>query len=103
MRAFMWGRMREWLTRGCISDSSTLEQDLVSPGYRHNRRDQLLLEEKEKMKARGVASPDEGDALALTFAIDVETEHIRKQRQEPRQLFEGRDIAPATDGLGWMD
>jgi hypothetical protein len=30
-----------------------------------------VLEKKEHMKARGLASPDDGDALALTFAHPV--------------------------------
>ena len=30
-----------------------------------------LLEKKEKMKKRGIRSPDGGDALALTFAEPV--------------------------------
>jgi hypothetical protein len=33
---------------------------------------EILLEKKEHMKERGPASPDYGDALALTFAEDVE-------------------------------
>jgi hypothetical protein len=31
-------------------------------------RDAIILEKKEDMKRRGLASPDDGDALALTFA-----------------------------------
>jgi hypothetical protein len=31
-------------------------------------RDAIILENKEDMKRRGLASPDDGDALALTFA-----------------------------------
>jgi hypothetical protein len=30
-----------------------------------------VLEKKEHMKARGLASPDDGDALALTFAHPI--------------------------------
>jgi hypothetical protein len=68
MRAFMWGRMRDWLKLGAIDPSPALEMDLTGPGYRHDKRDRLLLESKEEMKKRGVDSPDDGDALALTFA-----------------------------------
>jgi hypothetical protein len=68
----MWGQLRDWVTRGgAIDRSSKLEQDLVGPGYRHDKRDRLLLEAKEDMKKRGLASPDDGDALALTFAMRV--------------------------------
>jgi hypothetical protein len=71
MRAYMWGRMREWLVHGAIDKSARLEMDLVGPGYTHDKRDRIVLEAKEKMKARGVDSPDDGDALAMTFAMPV--------------------------------
>jgi hypothetical protein len=34
-------------------------------------RDAIILEKKEDMKRRGLASPDLADALALTFAYPV--------------------------------
>jgi hypothetical protein len=71
MRAYMWGKMRDWLTVGAIDTSARLEQDLTAPGYTHDKRDRVVLESKEHMKARGVDSPDDGDALAMTFALSV--------------------------------
>jgi len=71
MRAFMWGQMRDWLSRGCIPADARLETDLTGPGYQHDKRDRLVLEAKEHMKARGLDSPDDGDALGLTFAAKV--------------------------------
>lgn len=68
MRAFIWGRMRDWLATGAIDTTPDLEMDLTGPGYFHDKRDRLMLESKEAMKKRGLASPDDGDALALTFA-----------------------------------
>lgn len=68
MRAYMWGRMRDWLERGAIPKLAVLETDLTGPGYKHDKRDRLLLESKESMQDRGLASPDHGDALAMTFA-----------------------------------
>ncbi len=68
MRAYMWGRMRDWLSRGAIDKAPRLESDLTGPGYHHDKRDRVVLESKEDMKKRGVDSPDDGDALALTFA-----------------------------------
>jgi hypothetical protein len=73
MRAFMWGKGRDWLrNRGAIDDAPVLETDLTGPGYFHDRQDRVVLESKEKMKARSLASPDDGDALMLTFAAPVE-------------------------------
>ena len=68
MRAFMWGRLRDWLRHGAIDALADLETDLTGPSYFHDKRDRLVLESKEDMKKRGLDSPDDGDALALTFA-----------------------------------
>jgi hypothetical protein len=78
MRAYMWGRMRNWLLRGSIPKNTQLEQDLVGPGYKHDKQERLILESKDDMKKRGLASPDYADALALTFAQPVA--HIMRQK-----------------------
>ena len=36
----------------------------TGPGYHHDKSDRLVLESKEDMERRGLASPDDGDALA---------------------------------------
>jgi hypothetical protein len=68
MRAFIWSKLRDWLPRGAIDADPRLEMDLTGPGYFHDKQDRLVLESKEQMKKRGVDSPDDADALALTFA-----------------------------------
>lgn len=78
MRAYMWGKLRDWLARGAISDDARLAQELTCPGYTHDKSDRLVLEAKEKIKARGEASPDNADALALTFAAPVGSRAVRK-------------------------
>jgi hypothetical protein len=71
-RTYMWAQMREWLGGGCIDAHMELRTDLTAPEYRFmSGSDKLRLETKEELKARGFASPDHGDALALTFAIKV--------------------------------
>ena len=67
-RVEIWHRMREWLGYGCIDDDNILRDDLIGPEYDFDSKDKLLLESKDHMEARGLASPDDGDALALTFA-----------------------------------
>ena len=71
MRAFMWGRMKEWLLTGAIDKDTALETDLSAPGYMLDNRVRVRLESKKDMKKRGVDSPDDGDALSLTFAQTV--------------------------------
>ncbi len=73
-RAEMWGRMKEWLRTGVLPDTQAgaeLRADLTGVEYGYNVRDELLLESKDSLKARGLASPDLADALALTFAHPV--------------------------------
>jgi hypothetical protein len=72
VRAYMWRMMRDWLRDGgAIEDDHDLASDLVGVEYGFNHRNQLQLEKKEDMKRRGLASPDKGDALALSFAQPV--------------------------------
>jgi hypothetical protein len=70
-RAEMWTNMRAWLERGAIPDEQVVEDDLTGVEYGYNADQAVLLEKKEHMLARGLASPDDADALALTFAEPV--------------------------------
>jgi hypothetical protein len=72
MRAYMWNLCKEWLLHGAITaDDGKLALDLGSPGAYIRPNGQLVIESKESMQKRGLASPDDGDALALTFAQPV--------------------------------
>jgi hypothetical protein len=71
-RAECWSLMRDWLKAGAeIPDDGELEVDLCSPEYGFSSKNQVQLERKEDMKSRGLASPDLGDALAMTFGLRV--------------------------------
>lgn len=70
-RASMWVDMREWLVMGAIANDADLETDLTGTEYGYTADGAILLEKKEHMKARGLSSPDRGDALALTFAYQI--------------------------------
>lgn len=78
MRAYMWGKeLKEWLAKGAIDpNDQKLEKDLVAPGFHRKVGGDgaLVLESKDEMKRRGQPSPDDGDALALTFARPVKPE-----------------------------
>lgn len=69
-RAEMWFEMGKWLKEGgAIPVDDELEEELTSVEYGHTRgADQLILERKEDLKKRIGVSPDNADALALTFA-----------------------------------
>jgi hypothetical protein len=70
-RAFMWRQMKDWLVNGAVADDERFAQQLGSPGYHINRSNKLVIEAKQEMQKRGLASPDDADALALTFARAV--------------------------------
>ena len=98
MRAFIWGKTRDWLSRGAIDSDPQLEQDLTGPGYEHNNRDELVLEAKDDMKARGLASPDDGDALALTHHPAALAAVAALPVEEDEDQFGG----PSGSVDGWM-
>lgn len=74
-RAEMWGNLRDWLMGGAIPNDAELSADLIGVEYGYTFRDGkdcIILESKDDMKKRGLASPDLADALALTFAYPVQ-------------------------------
>jgi hypothetical protein len=79
-RAEMWGFMKDWLRFGCLPEDAELVADLGNVEYGYNGADALLLERKDDMRRRGLASPDDGDALALTFARPVARRDWREER-----------------------
>jgi hypothetical protein len=93
LRTEIWAKMRDWLKGGCIPDDSDLKDDLVGPEYGFDKLEKIRLESKEKMKGRGIASPDNGDALAVTFAVKVARSDIRasKKRRPAGHAVAGTD------------
>jgi len=69
-RSEMWDAIRLWMERGgMLPDIEELKVDLCAPTYSYgNAQNKFQLESKDKLKARGLPSPDLADALALTFA-----------------------------------
>lgn len=76
----MWGKMKDWLRDGgAIDQDKDLAADLQKPILMKDIKQRIKLEPKEDMKRRlakmglDSSSPDDGDALALTFAMPVMT------------------------------
>jgi hypothetical protein len=67
-RAEMWVDMRDWLHGADIPDTVDLYEGLIQLQYFFDDKERLRLERKADMKARMEKSPDEADAIALTFA-----------------------------------
>jgi hypothetical protein len=79
--AEMWARARDWLldSPAYVPKHARLQADLTTRKYSYDASRRLVLESKEKMKSRGLKSPDVGDGFALTFAINVQPRRRSKQ------------------------
>ena len=77
MRDYIWNEMKKWLAYAAIGKDPALAADLAKPLLVSDRQQRVKLESKEEMIARlrklGIksGSPDDGDALACTFAMPV--------------------------------
>ena len=81
-RAELWGAMKEWLKSASIPDDRRFKSDLTGVMVKPTSSGVIQLESKKDMKARGLASPDAADALAVTFAFPVaHREYVEKPRR----------------------
>jgi len=93
-RAEVWGLSRDAIAAGMeIPNDPELVTDLTAPKYFFSNKQQIQLERKEDMKKRGLASPDCGDMLAMTFAVNV----VPKPKQEVSPEVYGGQMSQ-----GWM-
>jgi hypothetical protein len=85
----MWGQMKDSLRDGLAIDADRdLAADLQKPRLLPDREQRIKLEPKELMKKRlakeglDSSSPDDADALALTYALPV----IPKKKAQPSTI-----------------
>jgi len=68
----LWGKCRDWLETKCVrlwdNEKGDLAGELTTPKY-SIPNGKIVIESKDEMKKRGVASPNIADALNLTFAL----------------------------------
>jgi len=75
IRIEAWSSVRDWL-RDAVLEKHEAFYELANPKYKITSTGKTQLEAKEDMKKRGVASPNVGDALALTFARPTEGSNL---------------------------
>lgn len=100
-RAEIWGDMKEWLSSGSLEKDQRMKADLVGPKRKPTSNGSIQLESKKDMKARGLASPDDADALALTFAFPVAHREDRRAVDKRGNAAHDSRGAGAT-ATGWM-
>lgn len=81
-RAEVWGAAKEWLKDADIPDDPEIETDLTAPEYSFSSKNQIQLEKKDDMKKRGLASPDNGDTIAMSFAAYTPGKSQEERDQE---------------------
>jgi hypothetical protein len=82
----MWMKSKEWLedpAGAALSDRDSLQADACAPTYRYDSHTRFVLESKADMRRRDLSSPDEWDAVALTFAEPVAPRAFRRQIEYP--------------------
>jgi len=95
-RAEMWGEMRTWLKDASIPLDRYLKNDLTGPMMKPDSKGTIFLESKKDMKARGLASPDAADAIAVTFAFPVA--HREYVATAPKRGYTAGGIATSWMG-----
>lgn len=99
-RAEMWCEMRDWIvTEGSIPwNDPDLASELMNQTYyyRENKQQDLVLTPKDVMKREGLPSPDNADALALTFA-----EVVQPLTQPDRGFVRDAETAETEYVEGW--
>ena len=98
-RSEMWDAMRRFLKEGgAIPDDAQLIAQLAAPAYSYDEAGRMRPEQKAAIKKRLSISPDKADAMALTFAVELLPERLRRDR--PRRAVRARPFwGPDAD---WM-
>lgn len=86
-RTELWGKMRDWLPGAMIDNHKKLKSDLCNPEKELlGRESKEKLESKERMKKRGLKSPDHADAIALTFHCKVaRRDQVTSRKGKPKR------------------
>lgn len=92
-RAECYYEMRNWLATGAIDMDDVLKDDLKGPKrIRNKTTGKLQVESKDDMKARGLASPNDADALAMTFGqVIARNDRATSRRRANRRMATGVD------------
>lgn len=95
-RAEMWTSLRDWLKGGgslSAGHADLLAAELTAPIYSFDSSGRIKLEAKDEIRKRLKRSTDLGDALALTFAVQVgpnefEREYRGRARRDKRRVYD---------------
>lgn len=87
VRAESYWRVREWIKRGGRLSQDDCWYELTKIKYKPDSKGRVKIMSKDEMRAMGIESPDNADALMLTFvrATHGDIEEARRKRKEKRK------------------
>ena len=101
-RAESWGLMRAALTAGMeIPDDPELADQLTGIRYSYSNDQKIQLEKKEAMKLRGLMSPDQGDACAMSYSVVLMAPSPEEKEFEERVVAMS-GVRRFGSETGWM-
>jgi hypothetical protein len=82
-RGEMYNAGKKWLEEGgVVEDDQILCDEIAGPEFRVRLDGKIVIESKEDMKARGLASPNRADAWVLSFAAPVLPKSMAGRQQQ---------------------
>lgn len=89
VRMEIWDKMLSWMVAGgCLPDDPELFNQATTIRYTlQGDTQKQQMERKKDMKARGLASPDDMDALALTFYAPVKKKSMKLNGPQGRSSY----------------
>lgn len=104
MRDELWGNIRDWLElrRGRLWDNEDedLTGQLTTPRYRLTSDGKIIVETKDELRKRGVASPNIADAHNLTFAHPT-VEYVKPDPFSEEYIEDDDDFRPLDAEAGY--
>lgn len=89
MRSYMIGMVKEALPQLALDNSADLADDMTALEYSFTSKTEILICPKEQLRKpepEGLGrSTDDLDALALTYAMPVQTKEAKEERRPPMQ------------------
>jgi len=85
-RAEAYYAIKQWLRNGGLLLKDNKWKQLLNIRYRREQSDKMKIMSKQEMRKEGIKSPNEADALMLTFAQGREPETRREAKQFKKKL-----------------
>jgi len=109
MRDAMYYRLKKWLAKGSLPDDPELLKELANQELTDDANNRVKLAQKKVIRARINRSPNDSDAVALTFADEVadfveSPEEIKTRAMAELMAASGITLQDAQyDPLNYMD